>query len=118
VTVLAQFISVVLYIKYGPPLVVLDAVIFEHAVIHACILALDAECRLGNDGFEDKVIIAVRAVLVGLLELLRVFPEALLALLAGEGHLEGLQELMRFLLVVALGAVEPLLACFPSRSLW
>lgn len=90
--------------------VVLDALVLEHAVVHAGVLTLDTERGLGDDGLEDEVVVAVRAVLVGLLELLRVLAEALLALLAREGHLEGLPELVRLLLVVAVGAVEPLLA--------
>lgn len=85
-----QFISIVLYIKYGPPMVVLDAVILEHAIVHAGVLALDTEGGFGGEGLENEVVIAVGAVLVGLLELLGVFPETLFTLLAGEGHVEGL----------------------------
>jgi hypothetical protein len=111
-------IGLALYVEYGPPLVVLDALVLEHTIVHAGVLALDAERGLRDDGLEDEVVIAVRAVLVGLLELLRVLAEALLALLARERHLEGLPQLVRLLLVVAVGAVEPLLACFshPCRE--
>jgi hypothetical protein len=57
------------------------------------------------------MVIAVRTVFVGVFKLASVFPEALLAFLTGEDHLELLQQLMVFALVVAFGAVEPLLAC-------
>lgn len=107
----AQLVGITLDIEYRPMLVVLDTVVLEHAVVHAGILALDAERRLGDDGLENEVVIAVRAVLVGLLKFLRILAEALLALLARERHLEGLLELVRLLLVVAVGAVEPFLAC-------
>lgn len=58
------------------------------------------------------MVVAVRAVLVGVLELLGVFAEALAALLAGEDQLQGLLERVRLLLVVAVGAVEP----FPAAG--
>lgn len=107
---LTQFISIALDVEYRPLLVVLDAFVLEHAGVHAGVLPLDAQGGLGHDGLEDEVVVAVRAVLVGLLELLRVLAEALAALLARERHLERLHELVRLLLVVALGAVEPFLA--------
>lgn len=107
----AQLVGVVLHVEYGPPAGVLDAVVLEHAVVDAGVLALDAQGGLGDDGVDDEVVVAVRAVLVGLLEGLGVLAEALLALLAGKGHLERLQELVRLLLVVAVGAVKPFLAC-------
>ena len=43
-------------------------------------------------------------------ELARVLAEGLFALLADEDHLEGLQQGVVFFFLVALGAVEPLLA--------
>lgn len=55
----------------------------------------------------------MRAVLVRLLKLLRVLAEALLALLARKRQLVPLLQRVVLLLVVALGAVEPLAACFP-----
>lgn len=51
------------------------------------------------------------AVFVGILELVRILPEALLALFAGEDHLVALEEFMVFALLVTLGAVEPFTAC-------
>lgn len=57
------------------------------------------------------MIIAVGAVLVGILKFAGVLAEALLAFFAGENHLETLQKGVCFLLSVALDAVEPLLAC-------
>ena len=47
---------------------------------------------------------------VPVLELARVLAEGLLALLAHEDHLEALEQGVVFFLLVALGAVEPLLA--------
>lgn len=95
-------------VKDGPQLLLLDALVLEHAVVHPGVLALDAQGGLGDDGLEDEVVVAVGAVLVGLLELLDLLAEALAALLAGEHHLEGGLERVRLALVVALGAVEPL----------
>lgn len=93
----------------------LDAVVLEHLAVDAGVVALDGEGGLGDGGGEDEVVVAVRAVLVGLLELLRVLAEALAALLARERHLERPQQLVRLLLPVALGAVEPLPACVCVR---
>lgn len=59
------------------------------------------------------MVIAVWAVLVALLKLLAVLAEALLALLAGEDHLERLEKGVRLLLLVAFGAVKPLPTCIP-----
>jgi hypothetical protein len=56
------------------------------------------------------VVIAVGAILVGLLELLGVLAKALLALFAGEDELELLAERVGFILGVAFGAVEPFAA--------
>ena len=47
---------------------------------------------------------------VPVLELARVLAEGFLALLADKDHLEALQEGVVFFLLVACGAVEPLLA--------
>jgi hypothetical protein len=54
----------------------------------------------------------MRAVLVSLLELLRVLAEALAALLASERHLERRLQWVRLRFVVAVGAVEPLVAAW------
>ena len=91
---LTQLIRISLYIEYRPLPSILDAVILQHAVVDPRVLAFDTQRGLGDDGLDDEVVVAVRAVLVGLLELLRVLAEALLALLARERHLEGLLELM------------------------
>lgn len=116
----AQLIRIRRRIEDGDPpvAVLLDAVVLEHLVVDAGVVALDGEGGLRDGGVEHEVVVAVRAVLVGLLELLRVLAEALLALLARERHLEGPQQLVRLFLGVALGAVEPFLAClfFCPRS--
>jgi len=91
-------------------LILLDPIVLEHLVVHPHVLALDRKGGLGRLGLDDEVVIAVRAVLVAFLELLGIFAEALLALLAGEDHLEALEEGVLLLLLMALDAVEPLAA--------
>lgn len=86
---------------------VLHPLVPDHPVVDAHVLGLDRQRGLGRHGVEDKVVIAVRAVLVGLLELLRVLAETLLALLAGEGEVELLADGVRLVLGVALGAIVP-----------
>ena len=56
------------------------------------------------------MIVAVRAILIAFFELLRVFPKAFLAFLAGECHFEALVEKVIGGLVVTLCAVEPFAA--------
>lgn len=56
------------------------------------------------------MVVAMWAVFVGILELVCILSEALLALFASEDHLVALEEFMVFALLVALGAVEPLAA--------
>lgn len=104
--------------------------VLDHAVVDAGILALDVQRGLGGEGVEDEVVVAVRAVLVAVspsapclvsfqnvnhspvLELAGVLTECLAALLAYEDHFEALQQRVVGLLLVALGAVEPLLAAW------
>jgi hypothetical protein len=51
------------------------------------------------------------AVLIGIVEFfVHFFSEDMLALLADEGHLQGLHDFVVFLFLMALGAVIPLLA--------
>ena len=57
------------------------------------------------------MIITVRTILVALLELLSILPEALLALLARKDHLILLHQRVVCRLLMALRAVEPFLAC-------
>ena len=106
-----QLIRIILQVEYRPLRIPLDPVVLDHPVVDPRVLALDRQSRLGHHGIEHKVVIAVRAVLVGLLELLSIFAEALLALLAGEGEVELLAERVRLALSVALGAVEPFPTC-------
>lgn len=116
----AQLVCVVLGVEYCPLLGLLDTFVLEHPVVHPGILALDRDGGLGSDGVEDEVVVAVWAVLVGLLELGRVLAEALLAFLAGEGHVDRLAERVVLLLQVAVGAVKPFPAymgfCRTGRS--
>lgn len=58
------------------------------------------------------MIVAKRAVLIALVKIARVFPEALLAFLAREGELVFAKERMIFGLGVAFSAIEP----FPTYS--
>jgi hypothetical protein len=53
----------------------------------------------------------VWAVLVAVVEFLRIFAEALLAFFAGKDHFKALYKRVFFLLAMALGAVEPFSAC-------
>jgi len=62
------------------------------------------------------MIVAKRAVLVALIKIARVFPEAFLALLAREGEVVSAKERMIFGLCVAFGAVEPLPTYFIELS--
>ena len=74
------------------------------------VLALDLEPGLRGDGVDDKVVVAVGAIFVALLKLLCLLAEALLALFAGKDHLGRLLQRVVGRLLVALGAVKPLLA--------
>ena len=87
----------------------LDPVVPEHPVVNPRVLGLNPQRGLGLHGVDHEMVVAVRAVLVGVLELLRVLAEALLALLAGKGKVELLAERVRLGLGVALDAVEPFL---------
>jgi hypothetical protein len=92
-----------------------DAVVLEHAGVDAHVLALYLESGFGRDGVQNKVVVAVGAILVGLVVFVGiVLAEALFALLAGEGELRVLQERVVLGFAVALGAVEPLAACSVS----
>ena len=79
---------------------------------------LNLEGALGKwgFGFDNVVVIAVRAVLVSLLVLFDLFSEYLLTFLACEDELEGLHELALSLpeVLVAVWAVEPFLAAWGS----
>ena len=69
---------------------------------------------MGSLCVDDEVVIAVRAVLIAVLELRSILSEALLALFASEYHLESLKKVVGLLLVVALRAIEPFAACIPA----
>jgi hypothetical protein len=96
--------------------VVSFTLILEHACILAHIIALDLQSRLRRDGLEDKVVVAVGAVLVALVKLLDVLAEALFALFAGKHHFERGLEVVLFRLGVAFCAVEPFLAFLMGRD--
>lgn len=78
--------------------------------VNAHVFALNLKTCLGHLGFDDEVVVAVRAVLVALLKLLGVLAEALLALLARKRHFGGLGKRVVLGFGMAFGTVEPLLA--------
>lgn len=85
-----QLIRIGLGVENGPVLDRLHPVVLQHTVVHTRVFAFDAQGRFRDYGFDNKVVIAVGAVLVSLFELLRILAETLFALFAGERHLEGL----------------------------
>ncbi len=97
-----------LIIPYLDLLPLLCALIPQHPTINPHIIALHLQPRLRFLGLDHEMVVAVRAVLVAILKLLHVLPEALLALFAREGHVHGLFELVRLRVGVALRAIEPL----------
>lgn len=86
-------------------------IILDKTSILSDILTLDLQSCLWRLCFENKVVVAVRTVLVALLELLNILAESLFALFAGEYHFEGGLEVVCFGLSVAFCAVEPFAAC-------
>ena len=72
--------------------------------------------RLGRLGFDNIMVVAMRAVLVRLFNLLGLFAEDLLAFLANHDDFGGQLQLVVLCLCVALRAVEPLLAAGSSNG--
>lgn len=60
----AQSVCSVFHVENGPLLLGAHAVIFQHAGIYPCILSLDPKRWRWYDCIEDKVVVAVRTVLV------------------------------------------------------
>ena len=83
------------------------------------VLDLDDHATLcaGGLGLDDEMIVAVRAELVGLLELANLLAEGSLALFAEENQVERRHELVVFTkhIHMALGAVKPLLAAWRAN---
>ena len=75
------------------------------------ILALDLQSSLWCLCFKNKVVVAVRAVLVALFKLLNVLAESLFAFFACKDHFKGGLEVVCFRLGVAFCAIEPFAAC-------
>ena len=115
---LTQLVWRLLNIEDTPKLIVCspDSLIFQHSSVDSSVFSLDLQHCLWLHGLQDVVIIAMRAVFIGVLELVGVLAEALLAFLAGEGPLVGLKERMVFGLAMAVGAVEPFAACNRVRG--
>jgi hypothetical protein len=110
---LTKLISIEIRVEDGHGLLLvrrLHSVVLDHAVVNAHVVALDRYRCLGRLGIDHKVVVAVRAVLIGLLKLLSVLAEALFALLACECHVEFLQQRVVLGFFVAFNAVEPFFA--------
>lgn len=109
---LAHPLTDALQTPYGLRGIFAHAVVLEHPGILSQILTLNLEAGLRGDGVEDKVVVAVGAVLVAVVKLLDVLAEALFALFAGKHHFQRRLQVVRFRLGVAFGAIEPFLACY------
>lgn len=109
---LSQLVWRLLNVEDAPKLVVRtpDSLIFDHSRVHPHIVALNLQHRLRLHSLEDVVVITMRTVFVGIFELVGVLAEALLAFLAGEGHLVGLEQRVLLSLAVAISAIEPFAA--------
>jgi hypothetical protein len=83
--------------------------------VYPRVLAFHLQPSLRRERIDDKVVVAVWAVLVRLVKLLGVLSEDLFALFAGKDHLEALEEDVVLGFGVAFRAIEPFLAC-PSVS--
>lgn len=104
---LAKLVSLRRRVEDCPPPFLPDPLVLEQPIVHPNVVALDGQRGLGGLCLEDVVVVAVRAVLVALVELLCVLAEDLFAFLAGECHFHALFEGVGFLFGVAFGAVEP-----------
>lgn len=80
-----QLIRRVLDIEYGPGLLLPCSMVDQHPVIDSSILALKFQHRFWCLGFQHKVVVAVRAVLVTFFEHCGIFSEGLFALFASKG---------------------------------
>ena len=126
-------VGCILDVEDGAHVLLPLALVLDHPVVDSGILALDVQRGLWRQGVEDEVVVAVRAVLVAaprsanvgpgmwlwdaerhvpVLELAGVLAEGLFALFADKDHLEALQQRVVSRLLVALCAVEPLLAAW------
>ena len=80
-----QLIRCILDVEYGSGFLLPLPVIDQHPVIDSSILALKFQHRLWCLGFQNKMIVTVRAVLVTFFKFCGIFSEGLLALFADEG---------------------------------
>ena len=97
-------------IKYRRDLLPPHSIILQHPRIDPHIFALYLQLHLRGQSINDKVVVAVRAVLVALVKFLRVFAEALFALFAGKDHFGLFKERVGFGFGMTFGAVEPFFA--------
>lgn len=78
----AQLIRGITHVENRALAVLPHALVLEHARVDARVLALDLQPRARRHGVNDIVVVAVRAVLVALVELAPVLAKALFALFA------------------------------------
>lgn len=84
--ILAKLVRVLVWVEHGRPRIVLESVVFQHAAVHPDVVTLDRERWLRHGGLDNKMVVAVWAVFIRLLEVLRILPKTLLALLACKGQ--------------------------------
>lgn len=107
---LSQPRSLQLIIPNSQVLFRFNPLILDHPRVLSNILSLHLQSCLWFFGLNDKVVVAVRAVLVAVFEFGHVFAETLFTFLACKGHFHGLFESVVLGFGVAFGAVEPLFA--------
>lgn len=105
-----QSCSLQLIIPYCQIWLWFHAFVLDHPSIFSDILSLHFQSRLWLLRLNHEVVVAVRAVLVAVLELVHILTKALFALFARKDHFHGLLQVVVLCLGMALGAVEPLLA--------
>jgi hypothetical protein len=85
--------------------------VLDETRILSDILTLDLQSGMWRLCFEDKVVVAVRAILVALVKLLNIFAESLFALFASKDHFECWLEVVCLGLGMAFCTIEPFAAC-------
>ena len=108
----AQSGGLTLIVPDSRRLLPLNTIVSDHSRVFPDVFSLNLQTCLWLLGFQHEVVVAVRAVLVALLERLHVFAEDFPAFLACEDHLGGAFELVVLLFSMALCAVEPLPAAW------
>jgi hypothetical protein len=94
-------------IEYRRDLFPPHSVVLQHPRIDSHVLSFYLQLHFRSQSINDKVVVAVRAILVTLVKFQRVFAEALFALFTGKDHFGLLEERVGFCFGVTFGAVEP-----------